>query len=369
MSWPVVPQQCGLSDHRSVALRKVSPTLGSVSRRLGTLLVSAALLLTLGGLGALLPVPYVALTPGPTYDTLGEGPSGNPIITVTGAETNDTSGLLSLTTVAVYDQIDFFTALQGWFDDEVVIVPREEIYPPDRSDEEVDEANRADFLISQQSAEQAALEELGFPVKVVVQELSADSPSEGRLRPADAIESIDGMPTPDLETLASVLTAIDPGTSVEVVRTRLGRESTVRVTTGEATDREGSVLGIVVSDARSAPFDVEIRVDEVGGPSAGLMLTLGILDLVGDDDLTGGDPIFGTGTIDNQGVVGPIGGIRLKMIAADDLDAEVFLVPEANCAEALLQVPEGLALARVATLDDALDALDDVRDGRAPPSC
>ncbi|MBA3798990.1 MAG: PDZ domain-containing protein [Actinomycetota bacterium] len=340
-----------------------------MSRRLGTLLVGAALLLTLGGLGALLPVPYVALTPGPTYDTLGDGPSGNPIITVTGTETNDTSGLLSLTTVAVYDHIDFFTAIRGWFDDEVAIVPREEIYPPDRTDEEVDEANRADFLNSQQSAEQAALEELGYPVKVVVQELSADSPSRGRLRAADAIESIDGTPTPDLEALSEVLTGIDPGTTVDVVRTRLGEESTVRVTTGEAADRAGSVLGVVVSDARSAPFDVEIRVDEVGGPSAGLMLALGILDLIGDVDLTGGDQIAGTGTIDNEGAVGPIGGIRLKMIAADDLDAAVFLVPAGNCAEALLQVPEGLVLARVATLDDALDALDDVRDGGAPPSC
>ncbi|MGI8653028.1 MAG: YlbL family protein [Geodermatophilaceae bacterium] len=340
-----------------------------MSRRLGTLVVGAALLLTLGGLGALLPVPYVALTPGPTYDTLGEGPSGNPIITVTGTETNDTSGLLSLTTVAVYDRIDFFTALQGWFDDEVAIVPREEIYPPDQSEDEVDEANRADFLNSQQSAEQAAFDELGFPRKVVVQELSADSPSQGRLRAGDAIESIDGRATPDLAAVADVLTAIPPGSTVDVVRTRLDRESTVSITTGEATDREGSVLGVLVSDARSAPFDVEIRVDEVGGPSAGLMLTLGILDLVGDDDLTGGDPIFGTGTIDNEGVVGPIGGIRLKMIAADDLDAEIFLVPEANCAEALLQVPEGLGLASVATLDEALSALADVRAGRAPPSC
>lgn len=340
-----------------------------MSRRLGTLLVGAALLLTLGGLGALLPVPYVALTPGPTYDTLGAGPSGRPIIEVTGAETNDTSGLLSLTTVAVYDRIDFFTALSGWFDDEVAIVPREEIYPPDQTDQEVDEANRADFLNSQQSAEQAALDELGYPLRVVIQELSDGSPSEDVLRPGDSIESIDGVPTPDLDTLASVLTAIEPGSTVTVIGTRLDGGYNAKVTTGRAPDRAGSVLGVLVADARWAPFDVEIRVDEVGGPSAGLMLTLGILDLVGDVDLTGGQPIAGTGTIDSEGVVGPIGGIRLKMIAAGELDAVVFLVPEANCAEALLQVPDRLSLASVATLEDALSALDDVRDGRAPPSC
>jgi len=340
-----------------------------VSRRLGTLLVGAALLLTLGGLGALLPVPYVALAPGPTYDTLGDGPNGDPIITVTGADTNDTSGLLSLTTVAVYDPISFFAALEGWFDDEIVIVPREEVYPPDQSEDEVDEANRADFLASQQAAEQAAFNELGYPVKVVVQELSENSPSEGRLSPGDAIESINGVPTPDLDAVATVLTAIAPGTTVDVVRTRLDDAATVRIRTGAATDRDGSVLGVVVSNLRAAPFDVDIQLAKVGGPSAGLMLTLGILDLVGEDDLTGGDPIFGTGTIDGEGVVGPIGGIRLKMIAADELEAAIFLVPQANCDEALLQVPAGLTLARVATVDDALEALEDLREGKAPPSC
>lgn len=340
-----------------------------MSRRLGTLTVGAALLLTLGGLSAFLPVPYVALTPGPTYDTLGPGPSGASIIRVSGTTTNQTSGELSLTTVAVYDHIDFFTALSGWFDDEVAIVPREEIYPPDQTDQEVDQANRADFLNSQQSAEQAAFAHLDFPLKVVVQELSESSPSQGRLRPGDSIESIDGTVTPDLETLSAVLTGIEPGSTVSVFGLRVDGAFTAEITTAAAQDRAGSVLGVVVSDARWAPFDVAIRVDEVGGPSAGLMLTLGILDLVGDDDLTGGEQIAGTGTIDADGVVGPIGGIRLKMIAASDLGAVVFLVPESNCAEALLQVPTGLALAKVGTLDDALSALDDVREGRSPPSC
>lgn len=340
-----------------------------MSKRLGTLIVGAVLLLTLGGLGAFLPVPYVALTPGPTYDTLGTGPSGQPIISVEGTDTNDTDGLLSLTTVAVYDQIDFFTALRGWFDDAAAIVPREEIYPPDQTDEEIDAANRADFLESQASAEEAALGYLGFPLEVVVRELSEDSASAGVLDAEDAIVSIDGRPTPDLDALSAVLADIDPGTDVPVEFTRRGTTMTDTVTTGAAPDRAGSVLGVIVADARYAPFDITIRVDEVGGPSAGLMLTLGILDLIGDVDLTEELNVAGTGTIDAEGAVGPIGGIRLKMIAAQELGADVFLVPADNCAEALLQVPEGLELARVATLDDALSALDDARDGGAPPSC
>jgi PDZ domain-containing protein len=99
------------------------------------------------------------------------------------------------------------------------------------------------------------------------------------------------------------------------------------------------------------------------------MLTLGVIDLAGDEDLTGGAVVAGTGTMDLAGNVGPIGGIQLKMVAAADLGADLFLVPADNCDEALAAPQPGLALARVATLQDALDALADLRAGRTPESC
>jgi PDZ domain-containing secreted protein len=114
---------------------------------------------------------------------------------------------------------------------------------------------------------------------------------------------------------------------------------------------------------------VKIDVKDVGGPSAGLMLTLGILDLVGDEDLTDGKVVAGTGTIDAKGAVGPIGGITLKMAAAKDIGAKLFLVPADNCAEASSVADPGFALARVATLDDALKALSDFEAGRTPAGC
>jgi PDZ domain-containing protein len=114
---------------------------------------------------------------------------------------------------------------------------------------------------------------------------------------------------------------------------------------------------------------VDIEVDDVGGPSAGLMLTLGILDLVGDTDLTDGAVVAGTGTITEDGAVGPIGGIPLKLVSAREIGAELFLVPAENCAEALRNPQPGLSMARVATLDDALVALEDLRAGRAPAPC
>ncbi len=151
--------------------------------------------------------------------------------------------------------------------------------------------------------------------------------------------------------------------------TRLGEPGTTTITTRAADQRAGSLLGVLIREQPSAPVDVDIRVEDVGGPSAGLMLALGILELVGDTDLTGGAAVAGTGTIDADGVVGPIGGVQLKMVAAREIGAELFLVPAGNCADALAAPQPGLPVARVATLDDALEALEDLREGRTPESC
>jgi PDZ domain-containing protein len=258
--------------------------------------------------------------------------------------------------------------VQGWFDSEVSVVPEETVYPPGRSEQETRDANRQAFLTSEEAAEAAALAELGYPVKVVVRGLSDDSPAEGQLQEGDAIESVAGRPTPDLATLDAVLASIPGGTTVPVAYTRLGQPGTAMVTT-RAADDEGSLLGVLVQAQPAAPFDVDIAVGDVGGPSAGLMLSLGILDLVGDTDLTGGATVAGTGTIDATGEVGPIGGIQLKMIAAQKIGAKLFLVPADNCADALAAPQPGLTLARVSDLDQALTALGDFRAGRTPQSC
>jgi len=340
-----------------------------VTRRSAVVVVGAVLLVLFGVLGAAVPVPYVAEVPGPTYNTLGDI-DGTPIITVKGRDRNDVKGNLNLTTVGVSRAgLSLVEAVRGWFDDEVSVVPEESVYPPDQTEEETQRQNRQDFLTSEQAAESAALAEPGYPDKVVVQGLSKGSPSKGELQEGDAIEAIDGRPTPDTDTLDTVLTSIPGGTTIQVSYTRLGRPGTATITTKAATNRDGSLLGVLVRETPSAPFDVDIEVQDVGGPSAGLMLTLGILDLVGDTDLPSGKKIAGTGTIDPDGTVGPIGGIQLKMVAARDLGAVVFLVPADNCAEALQAPQPGLPLAKVSDLDDALGALADVRAGRTPPSC
>jgi len=340
-----------------------------VTRRIAVLTAGVVLLVLFGLLGTTLPVPYVAQVPGPTFNTLGDI-DGSPIISVEGRDRNDVSGNLNLTTVGVSrGGLSLVQAVSGWFDDEVAVVPEESVYPPDRSEEETRRANREAFLTSEQAAESAALGHLGYPVKVVVQDVPDGSPSEHLLREGDTIDAVDGTPTPDADTLSEVLTAIPAGTTVTVDSAHLGAPEQIEITTKAAKDRQGSMLGVSVLEQPSAPFDVQIDVKDVGGPSAGLMLTLGILDLVGDDDLTGGAVVAGTGTIDAEGTVGPIGGITLKMAAAKDIGAELFLVPADNCAEATGVADPGFPLARVATLDDALKALSDFEAGRTPAGC
>ena len=333
------------------------------------LAAGSVLLVLFGLLGAAVPVPYVAQVPGPTYNTLGDI-DGSPVITIEGRDRPETSGNLNLTTVGVSSGgLSLVQAVRGWFDDEISVVPEEIVYPPDRSEEQTRKANREAFLTSEEAATAAALGHLGYPDKVVVRGLAEDSPSADALQEGDSVDSIGGQPTPDLESLTDVLTAIPAGTDVEVGYSRLGEPGTVEITTAEAPDRDGSLLGISVREMPSAPFDVDIQVEDVGGPSAGLMLTLGIVELAGDEDLTGGDVVAGTGTIAENGAVGPIGGITLKILAAQDIGAQLFLVPAANCAELLAAGDPPVPTARVETLDDALTALDDLRAGRTPTPC
>jgi PDZ domain-containing protein len=259
--------------------------------------------------------------------------------------------------------------VRGWFSRDVSVVPYDAVYPPDQTQQQTQQSNRQEFLTSEQAAEAAALGHLGYPEKVVVEGVSSGAAAAGVLQEGDAIDSVDGKPTPTTDALTSVLQAIPGGTTVPVAYTRLGQARTGTLTTKASTSRAGSLLGILVSDAPSAPFLVHIDVAQVGGPSAGLMLTLGVLDLVGGTDLTAGKVIAGTGTIDQNGTVGPIGGIQLKEVAAKGIGATVFLTPADNCTEAAAAPQPGLRLAKVRTLADALTALQDVRAGKTPPLC
>ncbi len=118
------------------------------------------------------------------------------------------------------------------------------------------------------------------------------------------------------------------------------------------------ILGVLLQYQFKFPFDVKISLEKVGGPSAGMMFALGIVDTVTPGDLTGGKHVAGTGTITPDGAVGPIGGISQKMHGARSGGATLFLAPAANCDEVVGHIPDGLQVVRVENLAEARKAVE-----------
>lgn len=333
------------------------------------MLVGAVFVLLLSIGVMLAPVPYVVLQPGPTWDTLGEQDDGEPVIAVEGEQASESAGELHLTTVSVEPDISLLDAIYGWFDRQDAVVPEELVYPPDQSREEVDERNAAEFTRSQTAAETAALRQLGYPAEVAVVSVGEGTPADGKLVAGDVLETVNGAEVADVETLQQLVAAEPAGATLTIDYRRDGEPGTARVTTEAIGDDDTPRLGVQVTHQVDAPFELTIGLERIGGPSAGLMFALGIIDKLEPEDLTGGQVIAGTGSIDEQGFVGAIGGIAQKLVAAGRIGAVAFLVPAPNCAEAVANAPAGLTLVRVETLDGALTELAALRADREPTTC
>ena len=335
-------------------------------------MLTAALLLA----AAAIPIPYVAVGPGVTYNTLGSV-DGTAVISFSGQDippsaTQDSpdGGHLNMTTISITDNVPLFEALGLWATGRYALAPREDYFPPDKTVDQVKEQDAQAFRDSQSNAEIASLRYLGYPNVTYVGEIPDGSPSAGLLQPQDQIVDVNGTPVTDFASLQAALTGSTPGQVVSVTVLRNEEQVTEKVTLG-SNPQVGTqgFLGIGAVERPVAPFTTTIALERIGGPSAGLMFTLGIIDKLTPDDLTGGRFIAGTGTIDPDGNVGPIGGVLLKLITASDAGATVFLVPADNCAEAVTQVPDGLQLVRVASVQDAMTALQTLKDGGTPPGC
>jgi PDZ domain-containing protein len=343
----------------------------SLSRRVRTLIIASVVFVVLFTLALTLPVPYVVLSPGPTYNTLGTDPAGHSIIVIQGRKPNRTNGNLNLTTVEITtNKLTAFRALVDWLQSDKVVVPHSSVFPPGESEQQTNQQNTKDFVQSQDSATVAALCELGYPKGFGVVTVLADGPSHGLLQTGDEFRSVDGKPVSSRAQLDAVLKGLAPGTTVPVVVQRAGKTVSVSVTLGKSPRTGKGYLGVEPFQTCLAPFRVVLGLqDEIGGPSAGLMLALGIMDKVGKVNLTGGRFIAGTGTIDPNGNVGPIGGIQLKMIAARDKGATVFLAPAGNCSDVRGATPSGLRVVKVSTLHDAVQDLLRIQRNQPVPSC
>lgn len=340
-----------------------------MNRRTWTLLVSLGLAMALGLLGGLATVPYAALLPGPTFDTLGEV-DGETVVDIQGTQTYPTGGHLNMTTISVIADVTLYEAMGLWVSGRSALVPREEIFPPELSMQQVEQQNEELFQDSESRAEIAALSYLGYPSMIVAEQVSASGAANGKLAAGDRLVTVDGRQVRDKQQLMDLLAFTRPGQIVQVGFQRgdaPAQEVPIELGPGQPPDR--GYLGIVVADRPDVDFEVTISLADVGGPSAGLMFALSIVDKLTPGPLAGDTFVAGTGAIKSGGEVEPIGGIRFKMLRAREAGASVFLVPAGNCEEAVANVPEGLQLVRVEALADAVRALDALRAGQPPPSC
>ncbi|MEW2068377.1 PDZ domain-containing protein [Streptomyces sp. NPDC007346] len=362
-------------------------------RRTATLLASTLILIALLCAGLLIKVPYSEMSPGPTVNTLGEA-RGEPVLRITGRKTYPTSGHLNMTTVRVTGadyRMSLGQAVWGWLAHDSVVVPHDTLYPDGKTEEQSTQENAEEFSQSQESAKVAALKELDIPVatQVVVSSVVKGSPSEGKLHAGDVIKAVDGTAVEEPGDVAELVTEHTPGEDVTftivpakeaAAAEKAGRapegDRKITITTEKAPPaeeggKERAIVGIRAGTDHRFPFDIDIKLADVGGPSAGLMFSLGIIDKLTPGDLTGGKFVAGTGTIDDAGKVGPIGGINMKLVGARDAGARYFLTPDDNCAAAAADTPSGLTLVRVKTLDDAMKSLERIGAGEtgALPSC
>ncbi|MGQ0632748.1 MAG: YlbL family protein, partial [Sporichthyaceae bacterium] len=337
--------------------------------------ITAILLVILAAVLILVPVPYVRLTPGPTTDTLGEA-NGKPLIVIEGRKTYPDTGVLDLTTVAISNaghRMTLLEAMSGWLRSGVAIVPRNTIYPDDESAEDIEARNTQEMALSQKHATAAALRALDIPVvaHVVVAALTEGTPAFGRLEIGDRILKVDSTP---IKAPLDVVTAVrthKPGQKVRFTIDRAGERVTQTLTTApNPSDETLPFVGIQPDTDYEFPFSVRISLDDVGGPSAGLMFALGIVERLTEADITGGRHVAGTGSIDDDGTVGKIGGIAMKILGAKRVGATVFMVPAENCREAVEGAPGGITLVKVDTLSTAVDALKAISSGTGTvPTC
>jgi PDZ domain-containing protein len=349
------------------------PKIARATRRQLTLLIAVAGIAAAVLAAALIPVPYVILSPGPTLNTLGAQPGGKYLIQISGHHTYPTEGHLNLVTVSYQggpaDSVNLFTALQGWLSPHEAVVPQEELFGTNQTPQQVTRQDTQQMVSSQQLAQAAALCQLGIKFHTVdtVDFVAPGMPATGVLHKGDVITAVDGKPVTCKTPVGALIKARAPGTTVVLTVDRNGVTHNLQLKTANAGGK--AVVGIGVLESYRFPFQVKISVGDIGGPSAGLMFALGIIDKLTPGSLTDGRFIAGTGEIAANGAVSPIGGIQQKMAGARAAGATIFLTPAANCPDTAGAVPQGLRLVKVSTLAGAVQDLKALAVGGSVPSC
>jgi Lon-like protease len=343
-----------------------------MSRRAVTLLVAAVGVVIALAVAAFAPVPYVALVPGPTLNTLGTL-NGKPMIQVTGHQTYQAKGNLNMVTVSFiggpHTAFNIFAALRSWLNHDDAVVPQTEIFPAGQTSQQVARQDTEEMANSQETATAAALCQLRISFRTVdtIEATVKGMPAAGVLRAGDVISAVDGKPVTCNADASTLIKARTPGSPVELTILRHGSPQNVRLNTVSAGGEPE--IGVEVVESYVFPFNVSITVGDIGGPSAGLMFALGIIDKITPDNLAGSRFIAGTGEIEANGTVDPIGGIQQKMVGARQAGATIFLAPAANCPDTAGAIPAGMRVIKVYSLAGAMAELNALKAGKPVPSC
>ena len=325
--------------------------------------VLVGILLLLGGIVLAawnVTLPYLAFEPGPVRDV-------SDLVSVDDHETHQIDGDLFMLTVATME-LNGFDLISALFDDAVDVYPKERVRPPEVTEEEFARQGLAQMDASERTAIAVALRHLGYEVALTgdgarVVSIVEGAPADGVLQEGDVITGIDGDVVEWAPDLVNRLASHAIGDTVSLTVDRGEDTLDLSVTLVEHTQEPGRPMVGILAETENErlgelPFEVEIDSSNIGGPSAGFMYALTLVDLLTEDDLLKGHTIAGTGTIDSEGNVGGIGGVRQKVVAAERQGADYVLVPEANYEDALSAPTPDENVISVATLQDALDFLE-----------
>lgn len=307
---------------------------------------------------AFVSVPYYAISPGAAIDV-------GPLVHVDDGPEFAPEGDILLTTVSLRP-VTAFEALRGWLDPATEVVPSEQIDSDNVGDDELRQLNLQLMDQSKQAAQGVAFEALGFDAiqasGASVIAIVPGTPAEGSLDEGETIVAIDDNQVRFREDVVELLGHRLPGDEVTLTVTS-GKEDVEReevVTLGSNPDQPSQAflgVGVETRVEFEFPYQVDIESERIGGPSAGLAFTLGLLDLLTEGELTGGRKVAATGTMELDGSVGPVGGVAQKAVAVEEAGADLFLVPATELAVARSLVGDDLRVEAVATLDDALRVL------------
>jgi PDZ domain-containing protein len=298
-------------------------------------------------------VPYEIIAPGSVTPTNGR-------VQVSDSQpTYPPDGEIDFVTVSVDSHVTVLEKFQADHDGDVEI-EKQTVSPAQDT-----QVNTALMVQSKDTAVLVALQKLGYDLGsdgAQVVEVVNGMPADGVIQPGETIVAVDGQPITTTAQLRDAFGAHKPGDTLALdLQGTDGTPRTTNVTLGENPDKPGSAfLGVSLQDRVHLPFDVTVDSGRVLGPSAGLAFTLSILDLLTPGELTGGQRVAVTGEIRPDGSIGPIGGVKEKVVTVRRAGIKTFLVPQDNYDEAKAKAGDSIKVIPVSTLDDALKVLSDM---------